>query len=173
MHEEWRPVLGYEGYYEVSNLGSVRGLRHKYGERSEPRPLSPTIDNRGYARVRLQAASDRKRHWRVHQLVAGAFIGPCPPGLEVRHLNGIKANNQPFNLAYGTASQNQLDKVAHGAHNMAKKTHCKRGHEFTEITTLRVRLRTGSLARQCRKCNRDRMRAYRAGQLWFPERVAK
>jgi hypothetical protein len=89
----------------------------------------------------------------VHRLVLAAFVGPCPEGMEVRHLDGNPANTRLANLRYGTHSENELDKVRHGTHHEARKTHCNRGHEYTQDNTRRRR-DTGS--RECLTCARWR-----------------
>lgn len=84
--------------------------------------LSQTTDRDGYLRVALN-----HRQWRskkiprrvrayVHILVAGAFHGPCPEGMQVRHLDHDKSNNHKDNLAYGTPSENAQDRVRAGNH---------------------------------------------------------
>lgn len=99
---------------------------------------------------------------RVHQLVAAAFIGPAPHGTEVRHKDGHRGNNVPSNLEHGSSSDNTLDAVRHGTHNMARKTHCLRGHEFTPENTSLITLSTGSIARRCITCHNMTARRYRA-----------
>lgn len=152
--QEWRPIPGFSGY-EVSDQGNVRSL--KPGKEG---PRLPTVD-RGYLRLGLSVEGVVHKRG-VHQLVALAFIGPVPEGCEVRHLDGDRANNTLANLAYGTSAENRADALLHGTHNMARKTSCHRGHPFDEANTKRVRLRTGSIARQCRACNRECARARRA-----------
>lgn len=152
--EEWRTIPGWPGY-EVSNLGNLRSL--KPGKQG---PKVARLDRRGYWRVSLSVAGVTKNR-RVHQLVALAFLGPRPDGCEVRHLDGNRTNNNAENLAYGTSAENRADTLAHGTHNMARKTHCIRGHMFDEANAARVRLATGSIARRCRACDRERTRARR------------
>lgn len=83
-----------------------------------------------------------------------AFTGDDPR--QVRHKNGVPADNRLENLEYGTNAENQADSVAHGTHHMARKTHCKRGHEFTEANTYTYLRRDGSgkMGRSCRVCRR-------------------
>ena len=77
------------------------------------RVLVGGIGDSGYRQVSL--CSGNKPHTEsVHRLIATAFHGPCPPGMQCRHLDGNKANNRPGNLAWGTAHQNTCDKVKHG-----------------------------------------------------------
>ncbi|QWY84286.1 HNH endonuclease [Gordonia phage Jalammah] len=83
----------------------------------------------------------------IHRLVMGAFVGPCPEGMEVCHRNGIGTDNRLSNLRYGTRSENAIDQVCHGVHNMARKSQCDRGHEFTAASTYEYRGR-----RYCRIC---------------------
>lgn len=91
--------------------------------------LSQTTDRDGYLRVALN-----HRQWRskkiprrvrayVHILVAGAFHGPCPEGMQVRHLDHDKSNNHKDNLAYGTPSENAQDRVRAGNHGSRAGAH--------------------------------------------------
>ena len=66
----------------------------------------------------------------VHRLVLEAFVGPRPEGMVARHLNGDPGDNRLENLAWGTQSENNYDKVRHGTHHNANKTHCPSGHEY-------------------------------------------
>src|SRR5205809_898070 len=100
--EKWLPVPGFD-QYEISDLGRVRSLYRA------PRILNPAMTN-GYHRLNL----GRARLVYVHQLVAQVFIGPCPDGQEVRHLDGCRTNNQASNLAYGTRADNIHDAKRHG-----------------------------------------------------------
>lgn len=94
----------------------------------------------------------------VHALVAQAFIGPRPEGLEVRHLNGDPLDNRPENLAYGTGSDNRADSIRHGTHHQARKTECPQGHPY-DSTNTRF---TPDGKRKCRACARGYARMRRA-----------
>ena len=105
----WRPVVGFEGRYEVSDQGLVRSLMNANGRRR----LAPLVlkygYTRGYPQVRLRGA-DRL----VHRVVLEAFIGPCPPNREGAHLNGVQTDNWVENLAWVTHSENMLHRRLHG-----------------------------------------------------------
>lgn len=151
--EEWRPVAGAEGRYEVSSLGHVRSLL-----RGAPRMLKPSVSTHGY--LSLYIYTEGKRRLRsVHQLVAEAFIGPRPKGVDVRHLNGEKADCRAVNLAFGSRSQNMLDAVSHGQNVNAAKTHCGVcGNPYDAANTY---LRPDG-GRECRRCARRRNTEYEA-----------
>jgi hypothetical protein len=132
--EEWRPVVGYEGYYEVSSLGQVRSI-----DRFVYHPLSTLLHSRcgrvlkahpnGYGgRGHLQvilARGGKRDARRVHKLVAAAFLGPTPPGNVVKHNNDNRIDNSLANLSFGTPKENMADRDRNGhtrfgeAHGMA------------------------------------------------------
>ncbi len=136
--EQWRWVPGYEGLYEVSDQGRVYSHHSKH-------ILKPARER--YLYVNL-VKDRRNKRFTVHKLVMLAFVGPRPEGLQVRHLDGKSYNCIRSNLAYGTVSENNYDRVRHGTHQEARKTHCIHGHEFTPENTAITR--NGS--RRCRAC---------------------
>lgn len=156
MTENWLPIPGFEGRYEVSDQGRVRSLAS-----GTPRLVSTRIGFGGYRRVTLYL-NGRRWHRTVHVLVALAFIGPRPDGMEVRHLDGDQLNNCRSNLTYGTPTENHLDTVRHGRNPSANKTHCPSGHPYSPENTLYERKRPGVLGRRCRTCRNERQRAWHA-----------
>lgn len=161
--ETWRPVVGYEGHYEVSDHGRVRSLErtvhrpHSGPYKTVPRVLSQFINKRPeYRRVSLRQPSGAFRKYLVHVLVLEAFIGPRPEGLESCHYDDDPANNHVENLRWGTRRSNTLDRVRLGTHNMARKTHCDNGHELSGANVYEYK---GS--RRCRTCMNDATRRYR------------
>ena len=154
--ERWKPVVGYEGLYEVSSWGRVRSL-DRVVIRSNGRSLTirgkvltPTPNSSGYPAVDLRGEG-RRRMVTVHRLVAEAFLGPCPPGREVLHLDDDRSNPEVRNLRYGTRTENNLQCVRHGRHNNGSKTRCPRGHTYDDENTYRA----PSGQRVCRRCRRE------------------
>lgn len=162
--EEWRPVIGYEGAYEVSNHGRVRSLDRiittKAGvrKRTKGRLLKPGLQRRGHLSVIV--GGDAKR---VHRLVLEAFVGPAPKGHECCHSDGNPANNHLSNLRWGSQSENTYDRVRHGTHNNAAKTHCPRGHDLVAPNLIPHKLKLGY--RGCLACARAHSHVHRHPQL--------
>ena len=129
--EIWKSIPGYEGRYEVSNLGRVRSVNRwvRFGRTTKVRftkgkVLRICFNSDGYAQVSL----GRHTGCHVHHLVAFAFIGPRPTKLVVRriklvvrHKNGNKSNNNLDNLCYGTRKENADDRNAHGTSNKGRR----------------------------------------------------
>ena len=162
--EEWRAIPGYEGYYEVSNQGHVRGLDRRIvtsdGRRCQipARALPGTINYHGYLRVSL-CKNGNEVEWPIHRLVLLAFVGPLPEGMHSCHGNGVQTDNRLANLRYDTVSGNRVDAVKHGTHRETRKTHCSNGHEYNAENTYFIkRADRKNPSRGCRQCNRDRCR---------------
>lgn len=145
--ERWLPAHGYEGLYEVSDLGRVRRIAGGRGARAGY-ILAPSPDRKGYLGVFLYRDKVGRRV-PVHVIVAVAFIGPRPDGLVIRHLNGICTDNRPENMTYGTSTENAQDSIRHGTNHNLSKTHCKYGHEYTPENTGR-----NPRGRRCLACRR-------------------
>lgn len=80
--------------------------------------LKPGLNCCGYFSVNLydNPGTGQHKNYLVQHLVLNTFIGPKPPGMECRHLNGIRGDNRLENLCWGTRSENQQDSVQHGTH---------------------------------------------------------
>ena len=111
--ETWRPVKGYEGLYEVSDLGRVRSLDrrvsgktvHKDGQFKSGKILKPYVNSLGYSRITLSKEGSTER-FQLHRLVAEAFI-PNREGLPcVSHEDDDPSNNRASNLRWCTYSYN-------------------------------------------------------------------
>lgn len=157
--ETWRPIVGYEGAYEVSSLGRVRALDRitDRGRKWRGKQMAVSTMPRGYKVVTLWR-DGKQRTFLVHRLVLSAFVGPAPEDTEALHADGNPANNTVTNLRWGTHSENQQDQLAHGTHFMAAKTHCLKGHPFDETNTYYYPDR---VHRACRTCRRDWMREFK------------
>jgi hypothetical protein len=146
--EEWRPIPGFEGLYEASNLGRIRSPR---------RILKQRLNNMGYPVVEL-SKNGRSRESLVHRQVIKAFQGDPPPGMECRHLNGVSIDNRIENLAWGSRSENTADQVVHGTHRNSRKDSCPDGHEFTPENTY---IQPSNGGRRCRACSKqDHLKSY-------------
>ena len=100
-NEVWRDVDGYDGMYQVSDLGRVRSL--KFGK---VRVLRANKDKGGYLSVQLSKNNNQKRH-SVHRLVADAFIeNDDESKTQINHIDECKQNNRLWNLEYCTAQYN-------------------------------------------------------------------
>lgn len=104
MNELWCPVVGYESTYEVSNCGQVRRSTGGQGCRAG-RIMKPIVDQFGYIRVRLHQDGVGKM-FRIHRLVALAFVGNPGNYPEINHKDGIKSNNTSSNLEWCNRSHN-------------------------------------------------------------------
>ena len=110
--EIWKDVVGYEGYYQVSNMGNVRSVDryvpHKnFGQKFCKGGLMAThITNSGYVSVNL-CKNNRYKSYDIHRLVALAFIGFCGSKMEVNHKDENKQNNAVENLEWVTREQNE------------------------------------------------------------------
>lgn len=142
--EAWVPVPGYEGLYEVSNLGRVRSLtfRDSYGGSrllDVPRLLTPSAER--YARVTL-GKEGANRAIGIHVLVATAFVGARPGGHQCAHLNGNAHDNRASNLAWVTPKINEQHKLIHNTRARGERNG---GAKLTEdaVRDIRARYRKG------------------------------
>ena len=121
--EIWKDVKGYEGDYQVSNLGNVKSL--KYGKE---RLLKPRLSTRGYLEVRLSKQGMVKGK-SVHQMVAVNFLNhvPCGMKLVVNHINIIQTDNRVENLEITTQRYN------------SNRRHIKSSSKYTGVYWLKNR----------------------------------
>lgn len=142
--EIWRPLLGYEGLYEISNLGEVKSLpravrsvgsaKKEYLIHRKEKILSKIIDSNGYIQVTLTKNKISKLTL-VHRIIALAFI-PNPENKRcVNHKNGIKTDNRVENLEWMTHSENSK-------HSFQIGLQCNKGenHPSSKLTTKDVLL---------------------------------
>lgn len=178
VDEEWREISGYEGLYEVSNMGRVRSLRFRNGQTNKKREEPLTMaqgEVRGYSYVILADNNHIARNHRVHRLVAQAFL-PNPNNYpEVNHKNEIRNDNRAENLEWCTRSYNQ----SYGnwyANNMKRiKNQMKKvgkfdadGNliDFYESINEAARINNVSAGSICNVCKGSRKRNRVGGFFW-------
>ena len=106
MEEIWKDIAGFEGLYQVSNLGNVRSLRKSWASNGEKFHIMRPSINRGYAYLSLRDLNGGDTSFPVHRLVALAFI-PNPEGFKcVNHKDENKLNNNVDNLEWCTLAYN-------------------------------------------------------------------
>lgn len=117
MEEIWKDVVGYEGLYQVSNMGNVKSVDRYVNaggimnqnrlslKKGKILNCSPT--KRGYTRVSLSINSKTKQEY-IHRLVANSFLSPIDDKLNVNHINGIKDDNRSCNLEFVNQRENVL-----------------------------------------------------------------
>lgn len=106
MREEWRPVVGYDGFYEVSSFGRVRRVDgfDTLGHLVKGRVLAPVKHDNGYLFVSLSKGTTRNRA--IHRIVAEAFLEKSAGKTEINHINEVKTDNRAENLEWVTKSEN-------------------------------------------------------------------
>lgn len=127
---EFKEIPGFHGAYSVDQSGQVRSNPRK-GCLKE-KLLKPGPNRDGHIQVDLRRDGKTIKRY-VHQLVLEVFVGPCPPGLEGCHNDGIPAHNWLDNLRWDTHAANTRDAVKHGAYSRGE------AHGNAKLTELDVR----------------------------------
>lgn len=143
--EQWKPVVGYEGLYEVSDQGRVKTLHAKrwcgnHWQDVEPRIMKQTIGIQGYPVVKLTKQGKGKT-WTVHTLVLSSFVCAKPSKQECRHLNGNRQDSRLCNLTWGSPAENDDDRKRHGTLPCGTNHHAAK---LTEDQVLRIRAAIGT-----------------------------
>lgn len=127
--EVWKDIQGYEGRYQISNKGRVKGLpiNEKFCKRSEEIVLKPFVCGSGYQEVILSLDGQRKPKL-IHRMVAEAFLPNPTEKREVNHKDGNKLNNEYTNLDWVTPSENII-------HSYAKLPHKKYSRKVVCVET--------------------------------------
>lgn len=157
-HEIWKDIKGYEGYYQVSNLGMVRSLefgKHRsYKKKVNIKPLSVLKNNMGYCFVNLYSRKNKgAKHFLIHRLVAEAFI-PNPEGKPfVDHINTNPLDNRAVNLRWVTAKENSNNHLTKShlrfgcRNNGAPEWALEKAHTATRKAVKMIDLKDGSTLR--------------------------
>ncbi|WP_043599602.1 NUMOD4 domain-containing protein [Nocardia otitidiscaviarum] len=150
--EQWRPIPGYEGHYEASNLGRIRSITRmittKAGVRQilRGRILTPTTD-RGKQRVSLSVDSHHEYRL-VSRLVGETWCGIPGKGYCIAHVSDDHDDNRVTNLMI--AHTRDIAARAGKKNRGRRRTHCRRGHPLVDPNVQYNR----SGSRQCRRCLR-------------------
>jgi len=159
MIEAWRDIVGWEGLYEVSDVGRVRNARTGHVKKISPHKTL------GYAFFTMKAAGRKQKTTTVHAEMARAFIGPRPDGCEVLHRDGDRMGNRLGNLRYGTRAENVKDTIRHG-----RVPHGERQHnaKLTEQDVIAIRKDWRGSRRLSRKYGvcRQTVDDVKAGKSW-------
>ncbi len=121
---EIREIPGFPNY-SVTMSGRVWSHRRIdiFGRKQGGQWLKPQVVNK-WGHLKVVLCKNKAKHQRlVHRLVLETYVGPCPPGMECRHLNGDPANNSLDNVCWGTHADNVQDMVRHGSRK-GEKHHC-------------------------------------------------
>ena len=111
MEEVVYDIPGFSDY-QITRMGKVWSKLRKRAHCSG-RFLTPLLQQTGYVQVNLYK-NGKMYTRRIHRLLLETFVGPCPKGMECRHLDGDKQNNILSNLCWGTRKENGVDRVVHG-----------------------------------------------------------
>lgn len=146
-----RKIRGFVGYF-VTSTGEV--WTNKDPRKRELHEMIQKENKHGHRYVQLCNGRHVKRY--VHRLVLEAFVGPCPEGMQCRHLDGNPRNNNLENLCWGTPTENQADKIEHGTTNRGSRNGMAKLTE-TSVLAIREEYATGrhSQASLCEKYNVD------------------
>ena len=147
MDEIWKTIPGFDGDYEASSLGRVRSFKRS---RTNPYLLSRWTQPNGYIYTMLCMHGVYQTRG-VHRLTLSAFAGPPPDdSYHACHIDGDRTNNVPENLYWGTPKENAGDMRRHNRHRNGRRTHCQRGHEFSDENTL-IRKNGTRLCLSCKR----------------------
>lgn len=166
--EEWRPVVGYEGFYEASSNGNIRSLPRNT---TKGKVLKQHLNSRnGYLYVSL-SKNNIQRTRRVHRLIAGAFWGDSPE-MQVNHKNGVKTDNRLSNLEYCTQSDNMKHAYRTGLEKATwgKAVICLDDKKVYETITECAKAYGGNRASQItRVCNGERKHFRKKRFMYYDE----
>jgi hypothetical protein len=130
--EQWKDIKGYEGLYQVSNLGRVKSLPKISGCCFQSEMLiKPHKDHKGYLYVGL-CKNAKYKYFKVHRLVADAFILNPDHKPFINHINYDKANNNVSNLEWVTAKENSQWSLENNRKGQLKKNKPISGHHYIQ-----------------------------------------
>jgi hypothetical protein len=119
------------------------------------RRIKPVVHRNGYQRIILANRSGPRKLHLVHRLILESFVGPCPVGMECRHLDGDRGNNKLDNLAWGSRVENESDKLDHGTRRCGERMHTSKLTESQVIQIREARVRGEILSEIARRFGID------------------
>ena len=119
----WVDCFGWEGLYQVSDLGGVRSKDRiaKNGRKFKGRPVSPIKTRKGYLVVNLTGGSGIRKQVQLHRLILLSFKGEPVDGYECCHNNGVRDDCRLDNLRWDSRKNNHADKIKHGTRQINEK----------------------------------------------------
>lgn len=148
--EQWKPIRGWEGCYEISDQGRVRNSRTGLVRKS-------ALSSNGYLAVTLKGAGRAQQTITIHRHLLIAFRG-IQEGMDACHIDEDKGNNTLANLRWGTRAENigQYARSGRYRNQNTDKTHCPSGHEYNaENTRLKATRNRPNPQRVCIICARN------------------
>ncbi len=159
--EVWKPVVGYEGYYEVSNLGRVRSVDrtiktisrsgNNFYKQYKGSMRKPHLNRDGYLYVSL-CIGDRGKTFKIHRLVADAFHLKSSDKCFVDHIDGNKTNNRADNLRWCTFKENIQFAWDAGIYNNVGESHGMASLKESDVIEIKNRIKSGE---SCKKISKD------------------
>lgn len=129
MNEVWKPIVGFENDYDISNYGNVKSKK-----RGKELIMRPVCNNKGYPRVVLSVKNKGYRRF-VHRLVAEHFVDNPDNKPQVNHVDGDKKNNHASNLQWMTNQENRDHAIKRKLHACGENAG---GVKFTEKEALEI-----------------------------------
>ena len=150
MSEIWKDVVGYEGFYQVSNLGRVRSCeryvpyynanqtgKRVYTKKHIKSKILKPCEYYGYYCVSLYNANHKMKLCKIHRLVMQAFCGNSD--LTVNHINGVKTDNRLENLEYLSIADNTYHAIRTGLRNTTGENNPRAKLSKNDVVDIRVR----------------------------------
>jgi hypothetical protein len=124
--------------YRINDEGRVQSCRTRarVGTNGRWKDMKPILGIRGYLGVNVCTGDGKPRRRPIHELVLETFVGPRPPDMQCRHLDGNRTNNRLSNLAWGTTQENADDRQRHGTTRRGSRQHLAK---LTEEDVRRIR----------------------------------
>lgn len=172
--EVWKNIKGYEGRYQISSYGNIRSLN--YLGHKDVRELAPVKDKNGYLRIGLYYNGKRK-NFKMHRLVAQAFIENPYNKAQVNHKDGVKTNNCVENLEWATAHENSLHAYKHGLKEKARewcrhmgltigRETARKANELRKTPVIAVRLHDGMKLEFASQAEASTFTGAQQGNIW-------